>query len=96
MKKSFLHSLAAALYIVIIVLSVDFFGSALPEENIVMPMVMLSLLVLSVSVMGILFLYEPVSIYIEGRRKEAIIFFVKTVGFFACFVALFLILLFLV
>lgn len=97
MKKPFLHALGAALYIVIIVFIVQFVGSVLKITNgtIVAPMTMLSVFVLSAAVMGYLFLSEPLYLLMENRKKEAITWFAKVVGFFACFVAFFTILLFL-
>jgi hypothetical protein len=49
----------------------------------------------SAAIMGYLFLSEPLYLLMENRKQEAIIFFAKTVGIFACFVAIFAILLFL-
>jgi len=97
MKKPFLHALGAALYIVIIVFVVQAVTSALKSQNesIIIPMTMLSLFVLSAAVMGFLFLSEPLQLLIENKRREAIIFFAKTVGAFACFVVIFAVLLFL-
>lgn len=97
MKKPFLHALAAALYIVVIVLVVQFFGFALKDQKdtVIIPMTMLSLFVLSAAVMGYLFLSEPLYLLVENRKKEAAAFFTKVVGFFACFLAVFVILLFL-
>jgi hypothetical protein len=97
MKKPFIHALAAALYIVVIVLVVQFFGSTLKgqPDTIIIPMTMLSLFVLSAAVMGFLFLSEPFYLFMENRKQEAVALFGKTVGFFACFVVLFAILLFL-
>jgi len=94
MKKPFLYALVASEYIVFLVLSVSTFGPAIPEPNIVIPIGMLSLLVLSVAVMAFLFFYEPVQLLIEGRQKEALATFCKTVGFFICFALIFVGLLF--
>lgn len=97
MKKPFTYSLVAALYIVFIVSIMSSISSYMPkEDNIFMPIVMLSLLVLSVAIMGFLFLSEPLQLYLENQKKEAITFFTKTVAFFACFVILFVLLLFLI
>ncbi|KND47727.1 MAG: hypothetical protein AB201_02200 [Parcubacteria bacterium C7867-006] len=98
MKKPFLHALAAALYIVAIVLIAERVGNALKNQpdTIVIPMTMLSLFVLSAAIMGYIFLSEPLQLLIEGKKKEAIAFFSKTVGFFACFVLIYTIILFLV
>jgi len=98
MKKPFLHALMAMAYIVVIVFVVQAVASLLKDQNgtIIIPMIMLSLFVLSAAVMGYLFLSESVYLLIENRKREAIIFFGKVVGFFACFVAIFAILLFVV
>jgi len=58
------------------------------------PVVFLSLLTLSVAVMAFLFFYSPLMLFIEGQKKEAVNLFVKTVGIFAVFTAVALILLF--
>lgn len=91
MKKPFLHALYAALYIVIIVSIMFLVGSVMAdkEETLLIPMTMLSLFVLSAAIMGYLFLYEPLRLLLENKKQEAITFFGKTVGFFACFVILF-------
>lgn len=98
MKKPFIHALAAALYIVMIVLVMRDVISFLrdKQDTIVIPMTMLALFVLSAAVMGFVFLSEPVKLFIENRKQEAVDFFAKTVGFFSLFVAVFVILLFLV
>jgi hypothetical protein len=96
MKKPFLNALSATLYIVIIVLLIQSFGYFLKDtkDTIIIPMTMLSLFVLSAAVMGFLFLSEPLSLLLENKKQEAIVFFSKTVGVFACFVIVFTILLF--
>ena len=65
------------------------------KGNILIPMIMLSLLVLSVAIMGLLFAYEPLRLYFENQKKEALLFLVKTIGYFACFVVAFIAILFL-
>ncbi|MFA5095053.1 MAG: hypothetical protein WC447_00080 [Candidatus Paceibacterota bacterium] len=98
MKKPFFYASGAALYIVIIVFVIQVVTSVLKDQNetVIIPMTMLSLFVLSAAVMGFLFLSEPLQLLIENRKQEAITFFAKVVGIFACFVALFAILLFLI
>ena len=98
MKKPFLHAFAAALYIAFIVLTASSIGSVLKNkpDTIIIPMTMLSLFVLSAAVMGFLFVYEPVRLLVENKKQEALIFFGKTVGFFACFVAIFTAVLFII
>ena len=88
-KNPYVHAALASLYIIAIVLAINF-GThyAPPKDNLFMPMAMLSLFVLSASVMGYLFVFEPAQLYLNGKKKEAISFFVKTVGTFAVFTAL--------
>ncbi|MEK9176930.1 MAG: hypothetical protein AAB923_01400, partial [Patescibacteria group bacterium] len=62
-------------------------------ENMLIPMTMLSLFVLSTAVMGYLFVFEPVRLYVEGQKQEAAGFFLKTVGAFAVFAVAFIVLL---
>ena len=91
MKKPFLHALGAVIYIVFIVLVIQGANYLLKEVmgTIIIPMTMLSLFVLSAAVMGYFFLSEPISLLVENRKKEAIVYFAKIVGFFACFVLVF-------
>ncbi len=47
------------------------------------PVVFLSLLTLSVTVMAYVFFYQPLHLFIEGKKKQALNLFVQTVGVFA-------------
>ena len=97
MKKPFVYALAAAVYIVLIVSIINILTVFKPEggeEALIPMMMMLSLFVLSAAVMGFIFLSEPFRLYMEDRKQEEVAFFVRIVGFFACFVVLFLVLLF--
>ena len=97
MKKPFVYALAAAVYIVLIVSVINILTVFKPEggeEALIPMMMMLSLFVLSAAVMGFIFLSEPFRLYMEDRKQEGVAFFVRIVGFFACFVVLFLVLLF--
>ena len=98
MKKPFVYALAAAVYIVLIVSVISTITSFMPKDDsgsLIPMMMMLSLFVLSAAVMGFIFLSEPFRLYMEDRKQEGVAFFIRIVGFFACFVVLFLILLFL-
>lgn len=91
--KPYRNALLAAAYIAGIVVVLDAVISRGPEGDsgrfLVLPMAMLSLLVLSVTVMAYLFGYEPVRLFVEGQRREAVLFFWKTVATFAGCAALF-------
>ena len=93
MKKPFLFAAAAALYIEIVVFVIDYVTSGLEGKSLVIPMVILGLFVLSAAIMGFLFLSEPIQLYMDNRKKEAVAFFGKTVAFFAGIVVIFLVVL---
>jgi len=84
-KNPLINAGCAALYIMSLVLGIfyagEYFGER--EETILIPMVMLSLLVLSVTVMGMLFFYQPFVLYFDGHKKEAAAFLFKTIAIFA-------------
>lgn len=92
------NAIFAALYIALIVSVISsfetFFGGT--EDTILAPMVMLSLFVLSAAIMGYLFVFEPLRMYLDGDKQGAVTFFGKTVGIFACCAAVFVLLLFVV
>lgn len=94
-KNPILNALAAALYIGI-VSSVMFYGQPLidPVDNVLMPITMLSLLSLSAAVMAYIFFYQPVLMYLEGQKTDAVRLGVHTVGAFAAITAFFLVTLF--
>jgi hypothetical protein len=100
-KNPYLNALYAAIYIVLIVLLMNTFRLDGPDAEatrwpIVIPMVMLSLFVLSAAVMGFLFAYEPLRLFLEGQKEKALPFFGKTVGTFALLALVFVAILVLV
>lgn len=95
-KNPILNALSAAGYIGLVVSVINFIS--LTQRNkpdtAFAPVVFLSLLTLSVTVMAFLFFYQPLQLFIEGKKKEALNLFGKTVGAFAVFTTVVLILLF--
>lgn len=82
------NALMATAYIAAVVLAIFYAPNDLDGEDfILIPIGMLSLFVFSVAVMGFLFVYMPVQLLIEGRKEEALRFFVKTLGTFAALTA---------
>lgn len=92
-KNPFLNAVWAAGYIVLVVLVLSQFTDGAHGDGILVPMVILSLLVLSAAIMGFLFVYPSAKLLLENKKEEAVVFFFKTVVTFACFAALFIILL---
>lgn len=94
-KNPFLNALAALLYIVTIA-SVMFYGTKnVPgPDSILAPIVALSVFTLSAAVMGYIFLYHPLQLFLDGKKKEGANLFLKTVAAFAVITAIVLALLF--
>ncbi|MFA6602047.1 MAG: hypothetical protein WCT02_04290 [Candidatus Paceibacterota bacterium] len=94
--KPFYNATFAAFYIVLIVNLVNLFtNSNVPEPSLIIPMTMLGLFVLSAAIMGYFFLAQPLQLLMDNQKTQAATFFLKTIGYFACFAALFVIALFL-
>ena len=95
-KNPLINALSASAYIILIVSIMTFVTKPLRNkpDTFFAPVIVLSLLKLSVAVMAFLFFYQPVLIFIEGKKKEAVNLFVKTVGIFAAITTIVLILLF--
>lgn len=83
-KNPFLNALSASLYIVL-VSTFMFYGTQIigPEDSVAAPIAMLSLFTLSAAVMGYIFLGQPVLLYLDGKKKEAVKLFLNTVAVFA-------------
>ncbi len=60
------------------------------QASLFVPIAMLSLFVLSAAVMVYLFLYQPLMLYFDNKRQEAVQFFLATVGIFAAITFVFL------
>ena len=86
-KNPFINAGAAAVYIGAVVFFFNLLSNPSTPDTaltpILAPLVLLSLLVLSVLVMAYCFFFTPVQMYLDGQKKEAIDLFVKTVGVFA-------------
>jgi len=95
-KNPFINAASATLYITLVALFM-FYGIKLlpPKDTFLTPIAMLSLFTLSASVMGYLFLYQPLVLFLDGHKKNAINLFLQTVAVFAGITVLVFVLLFL-
>lgn len=94
-KNPLVNALSASFYILFIVSIFNLLSHNLKNkpDTFGAPLTMLSLFTLSAAVMAYIFLYHPVLLFIEGKKKQAVNLFVKTVGIFAFFTAVILALL---
>lgn len=95
-KNPFLNALSASSYIVLVTAIINFASQSLSgkPDSFFAPVIFMSLLTLSVAVMAYLFFYQPLQLFIQGKKKESVDLFVKTTLFFAIFTIIFLVLLF--
>ncbi len=86
-KNPVINALSASAYIALIVTLLHFVSRTQGNQpdTAFAPVAFLSLLTLSATVMTYLFFYQPLLLFIEGKKKEAINLFVRTVGVFAVF-----------
>ena len=97
MTKNPIHNAILASGYIVLVASLMFFGSTFAggPDTVLAPIAMLSLLVLSAAIMAYLFLLQPVQMYLDGEKKEAIHLFAKTLATFAVITAILFAILFL-
>lgn len=95
-KNPIINALCASAYIILGVTVMTFVTQPLRNkpDTFFAPVVILSLLTLSVAVMAYLFFYQPLMLFIEGKKKNAVDLFIKTVGIFAVITVFTLLLLF--
>lgn len=83
-KNPILNALAATLYIVIVAFVMFYGVSHAPrEDSVIIPIAMMSLFTLSAAVMGYLFVYQPLMLYFDGKKKQGLNLFLQTLGVFA-------------
>lgn len=95
-KNPLINALSASLYIILSVTIMNFVSQPLKNkpDTFFTPVIFLSLLTLSVAVMAFIFFYQPLLLFIEGKKKDGVNLFVKTTGIFAAITTIALILLF--
>jgi membrane protease YdiL (CAAX protease family) len=86
----FTNALAVVVYILVVVGIITALQSPnTPDKGILAPLFLLSLFTLSAAVMAFLFFYQPFKLYFDNHRKEAVMYFMKTVGYLAVVVLIF-------
>jgi len=90
MSRSPIINASAAILYITLVASVMFYGMehSKSEDTLIIPIAVLSLFSLSAALMGYFFLYQPVLLYLDGKKKEATSLFVQTLLVFAAITAL--------
>lgn len=94
-KNPLINAASALAYIILVVSVMTFATQPLRDkpDTFFAPITVITMLTLSVTVMAFIFFYQPLMLFIDGKKKEAVNLFAKTVGIFAIFTVLVLILL---
>ena len=94
-KNPIINGLSALIYIVSVAFIMYFGTKNLPKEDTILaPIAMISLFTLSAGVMGYIFGLQPIQLYLNGKKKEAVQLFLKTLMVFGFLTTLILLLLF--
>ncbi len=95
-KNPFINALGASGYIILVASIINLVSSAHKDkpDTFFAPVAFLSLLTLSAAVMAFIFFYQPLQLFIDGKKKQAVDLFVKTVSAFGAITVVVWILLF--
>lgn len=88
-KNPIINALAGLLYIACVASFMYYVPPHIPvADSVLMPIFVLSLFVFSAATMGYVFLYQPLQLFLEGHKKEAVDLFLKTLVAFGISVAI--------
>ncbi len=95
-KNPLINATLSLAYIMLVVTLMNFVTRVMGNkpDTIFAPVAALSLFTLSAAIMAYLFLYQPVQLYVDGKKKEGTRLFVQTIASFALLTILVFILLF--
>lgn len=89
-KNPYVNALLAGAYIILVALGLNWTaGMKNIEGTFFVPMFMLSFFVFSAAIMGYLFILNPLTLYLDGKKREAVSDFLKTLGTFALWLVIF-------
>ncbi len=83
-KNPIINALSASAYIFIVATIINIVSSTQKNkpDTFFAPVAFLSLLTFSATVMAFIFLYQPFLLFMDGKKKQAVDLFLKTVGIF--------------
>ena len=83
-KNPIINAISASSYIFLVASVIRFISQTQGNkpDTFFAPVAFLSLLTFSVVVMASIFFYQPLQLFIDGKKKETVRLFVQTVGVF--------------
>lgn len=84
-KNPSINAICALAYIVLVGSVMNFISHTHNNkpDTVFAPIAILSLLTLSAALMGYFFLFQPVQLYLDGKKKQATSLFIQTILIFA-------------
>lgn len=97
-KNPYVNAFAAVLYIVVVA-TIMFYGPKYAHlenkpDTVLAPVTVISLFSFSAAMMGYIFLFNPVQLYLDGKKKQAVELFTKTLFTFGAVTLVLLLLVF--
>ncbi len=90
-KNPFINGIAASVYIVAVAAVMNYGTKMAPNsKSFMVPVAVISVFTLSAALMGFLFCYPAIQLYLDGKKKQAVNLFLQTVAVFACITAIIL------
>lgn len=92
-KQSLLFSSLVVLYIALVATIMSRAEQIVGQgdKTVLAPIIFLLLLVVSVATMGILIFGKPIMLYMDGKKRDAVVMMICTVSCLAVFISLFLV-----
>jgi len=89
-KNPYINAILAGVYIMLVAFGLNWTsGMKEIEGTFYLPMFMLSFFVFSAAIMSYLFVFNPLTLYLDGKKEEAVSNFLKTLGTFAIWLVVF-------
>lgn len=84
-KNPLINAFGSLAYIVLVVSLINFVSHIQKNkpDTFLAPVAFLSLFTLSAAVMGYIFLYQPLQLYFDDKKKQAVNLFLQTLAAFA-------------
>ena len=94
-KNPLVNAISATLYIVCVAIAMYYGSNHAPKHDVLLaPIALISLFTLSAATMGYILLYQPFQLYFDGKKKQALNLFLKTIAIFGATTIVLLIILF--
>ena len=83
-KNPIINAIVAIAYIAVVALFMNFMSDRVEDsQSFLAPVVFISIFTLSAAIMGYIFLYQPLQLFLSDDKKGGVKLFLQTIGIFA-------------